>query len=209
VLKKQIEKLDIKILTNATVKEFVGKREVSHALITNGEMIETDVVLISAGIRPRLDLVKKDNFEINKCLVVNQYMETSIPNTYAAGDVIEYNHQSWGIIPAALEQAAVAAKSILDIKEDGYKPTIPSNTLKIMDFDLVSIGTTTMESEDDECKVFSAKNDEKGIFKKFVLKNGVLIGAILLGTKEDSSFIKKYINKEVHVEEIEKRLIIK
>jgi nitrite reductase (NADH) large subunit len=89
-----------------------------------------------------------------------------------------------------------------------YVPTVPSNKLKIMDFDVVSTGTAIFDDVDQNCKVFISKDEVKGVYKKFVVRDGKLIGSILVASKKDEGFVAEKINKDVNEEEIQKHVPI-
>ena len=208
ILEDKINNLGIRTILGTTAEEILGENTVKGVRLTNGSELEGGAIVISAGIRANLDLVKDAGLKINKCLVVNEYMQTSDPDIYAAGDVIEYNERGWGIIPAALDQANIAAKCIASKNCEAYESTTPSNKLKILDFDLMSTGSAILGDAQGDCKVFISKDEMKGVFKKFVLRDGKLIGSILLESKNDESFVKKNINKDVSEEEVKQRLVI-
>jgi nitrite reductase (NADH) large subunit len=206
MLQDKINHLGIDTVLGATVEEILGSDHVTGVKLTGDKVLDTDFVLVSAGIKPRIDLAVKAGLKVNKALVVNEYMQTSDENIFAAGDVVEFAGKGWGIIPAALEQSAVVAKKIAGEPCDAYIPTTPSNKLKIMDFDVMSAGTAILDDADQNCKVFISKDEMKGIYKKFVVRDGKLIGSILLQAKKDEGFVAQNINKDVSEEEIKKHV---
>jgi nitrite reductase (NADH) large subunit len=116
---------------------------------------------------------------------------------YAAGDVAEFEGRVYGIIPAALEQAKIAAMNMLEKEKHVYKGTIPSNTLKIVGIDLTSMGLVNPEgSQYEEVKKI---DKEKGVYKKIVLEQGKIVGAIILGDRKGVTSIKKLMDQEIGV----------
>ncbi|HME52105.1 MAG TPA: FAD-dependent oxidoreductase [Candidatus Lokiarchaeia archaeon] len=208
ILEEKINSLGIKTITGANVDEILGLDQVTGVKLVDGTVLKADVVLISSGITPRLETFQNAGLTINKGLVVNEFMQTSDASIYAAGDIIEFNNRGWGIIPAAIDQAEVAGKMIAGVSCDPYMPTVPSNKLKIMDFDVMAVGSMILDDEDDECKVFISKDDFQGVYKKFVMREGKLIGSILIAAKDDEQFVAQNINKEIPEEDIQARLAI-
>jgi nitrite reductase (NADH) large subunit len=206
ILNDKIHSLGIKTVLGANVEEILGTDHVTGVKLAGNKVLEADIVLISAGIKPRLDLATKAGLKVNKGLVVNEFMQASDENIFAAGDIVEFGGKGWGIIPAALDQAAVAAKKIAGEACDPYTPTVPSNKLKIMDFDVMSAGTAILDDADQNCKVFISKDELKGVYKKFVVRDGKLIGSILLQAKKEEGFVAQNINKDVSEEEIKKHV---
>lgn len=145
ILKDQIETRGINIVLGVKTEEILGKKTVSGILLDNGKELSSNLVLISAGVKPNTDLAVEARIKVDKGVVVDQYLETSVNNVYAAGDIAEVQGRVYGIIPAALEQAKIAAINILEKEKQNYKGTIPSNTLKIAGIDLTSIGIVNPE----------------------------------------------------------------
>ncbi|MFX1476905.1 MAG: NAD(P)/FAD-dependent oxidoreductase, partial [Promethearchaeota archaeon] len=113
MLKDEIESRGIKVVLNATTEEILGNGIVSGIKLKGGEKIGADIVLIQAGIRPRIQLAKNAQLATNRGIIVNEFLETSEKDVYAVGDCIEYNNQIWGIIPACMEQSKIVAASVL------------------------------------------------------------------------------------------------
>ncbi len=178
VFKSQIEKLGIKFALGVKTQEILGDQTVSGISLDNGNVLQGGLVLFSAGIRSNIELAAKTGIRVNKGVVVDQYLQTSVPNVYASGDVAEFDGRVYGIIPAAEEQSKIAALNMLGKKQE-YHGTIPSNTLKVVGIDLASIGVANPEgSRYEEVKRIIR---EKGIYKKIVLDQGKIIGAIVFG----------------------------
>jgi len=155
--------------------------------LEDGRIIHGDLLIISAGIIPKVEFAKNSGINVNKGIVVNNYMETNVEGIFAVGDCVEHQGRIYGIIPACLDQAKVAVENIMGGKVE-YKGTIPLNSLKVTGVDLTSIGEINPEGEGYEVKVYK---DKEGFYRKLVFKDDKLVGAILLGDK------RKYVNKIV------------
>jgi nitrite reductase (NADH) large subunit len=171
-------------------------------------VIEGDMVILSAGTRSNMGLARDAGLKLNKGIVVDSSLRTSDPNIYALGDVSEFNGQVWAMIPPALDQARVAAKKILGQPSPDYKGTVPSNTLKVSGFDLTSVGTVRSAHEPPEpgFEEIRAVTADGKVYKKFVLKEGKMIGAILLGTKKEALKVTKLIKDGEPVDAIKAEL---
>ena len=112
-------------------------------------------------------------------------------------NLTEFKGKMYGIIPVALEQARIAASNILEMEHDVYTGTIPSNTLKVVDIDLISVGIVNPE----EPKYEEIKKEDKknGVYKKLVLDKGKIVGAILLGDRKGVSSIRKLIAQKTDI----------
>lgn len=197
MLKDRIETRGIKIVLGATTEEILGKETVSGILLDNGKELSGDFVLISAGVRPNTDLAAEAGIKVEKGVVVDQYLQTSANDVYAAGDVAEFDGRVYGIIAAAMEQARIAATNMLEKEKQAYEGTIPSNTLKIVGIDLTSMGLVNPEgSQYEEIKKI---DEERGVYKKIVLQQGRIVGAIILGDRKGVTPIKNLMDQQVEV----------
>ena len=205
ILKNQIESYGINIILGAKTLEILGNKTVTGILLDSGATISADLVLISAGVRPNTGLALESGIKVNRGVVVNEHLRTSDENVYAVGDVAEFNGMIYGIIPAAIEQATVAAANILGDKHSVYSGTVPSNTLRIIGIDLTSMGIVNPEEPKyEEIKKSDQKN---GTYKKLVLDKGKIVGAILLGDKKGVTSIKKLMTQQTDITEYKNSIL--
>jgi nitrite reductase (NADH) large subunit len=198
ILKKRIESHGIGIVLGAKTVEVLGS-PVSGILLDSGETIQGELVLISAGIRSNIELASESGIKVNRGIVVDGHLRTSAEDIYAVGDVAEYEGTVYGIIPAAIEQATIAAANMLGNKQNVYTGTVPSNTLKVVGIDLTSIGI--VNPEDPKYEEIKKSDMKKGVYKKLVLDKGKIVGAILLGDKKGVTSIKKLIAQKTDITE--------
>jgi nitrite reductase (NADH) large subunit len=145
ILKNRITSRGIDIVLGAKTVEILGKNTVSGILLDSGKEISGNLILISAGMRSNTKLALEAGIKVNRGIVVDGRLRTSTKDVYAIGDVAEFEGTVYGIIPAALEQARIAAANILGTEHNVYAGTIPSNTLKVFDVDLISVGLVNPE----------------------------------------------------------------
>ncbi len=208
MLQSWIEAMGTAVLTNAETEEILGDSTVTGVRLKDGRTVECDMVVVSAGARANLSLAKDAGLEVNRGVVVDPSLRTSDPSIYAIGDVAEFEGRVWGMIPPALDQARIAAKKLLGVDGPDYAGTVPSNTLKVMGIDLTSIGTVRGEHGADAggLEEMRAVSADGRVYRKFVLKDDVMIGAILLGTKKGVPKITKMIKEALPVGDLRKTL---
>lgn len=203
ILKRLIENMGINVFLNSATSEILGNGEARGILLSDHQRVNGELILISAGIRSNIDLAKQAGIAVNKGIVVNNYLATNFSNIYAAGDVAEHQGRIYGIIPAALEQSEAAAMNMLGEAVE-YQGTVPSNTLKVVGVDLISMGI--VNPEEDGYEELRMIDDERGIYKKAVLKDGQVVGAILLGEKKDVAVLGKIIKTGVNVAQFKDKM---
>jgi len=197
ILKGGIETHGINIVLGVKTEEILGKNTVSGILLDTGKELSGNLVLLSAGVRSNTNLAVEAGIKVDKGVVVDQYLQTSVKDVYAAGDVAEFEGRVYGIIPAAMEQAKIAAKNMLEKEKQVYNGTIPSNTLKIVGIDLTSMGLVNPEGP--QYEELKKIDKEKGVYKKIVLEQGKIVGAIILGDRKGVTSIKKLMGREIDV----------
>jgi NAD(P)H-nitrite reductase large subunit len=207
LLRRLIEGPRTAVRLASEVTEFLGERRVRGLRLAGGEELPAETVLISAGISPRVSLARDAGLAVRKGIIVNDELRTSDPAIFAAGDAAEFQGTVWGIIPAALDHAPVVAASIMGRDGPRYRQTIPQNTLKIAGISLTSIGMVTVGEEEKDRTTVVAKLDELSRrYEKYVVRDGLLTGCILLGSRDNYSFATQTIGKPVTQADIQMRL---
>ncbi len=196
LLKAQIEKMKIKIRLKSATEEILGQKEVKGLRFKDGTQVKRDMVVVAAGVRPNTSLAKEASLETDRGLIVNEYLQASHPKIFAAGDCIQHSGRVYGIIPASFDQARIAASNIIG-EQRKYRGTVPSNTLKIVGLYVTSVGLVNPEGE--EFEEIQIENKEDGIYKKIVLHNGNLVGAIWIGTKKGVTEISRAVTEKQNV----------
>jgi len=197
LLKTEIEKMGIKVHLGLAAEEILGQEEMKGLKFKGGQEREADMAVVAAGIRPEIELGKEAGLEVDRGLVVNDFLQSSEPKIFAAGDILQHRGQIYGIIPATFAQARLVASNILGDKKK-YEGTIPWNTLKVAGLYVTSIGLINAEEETQE--EIRQERREEGIYKKIILQDGIIIGALWIGTKNGVDHISRVISEKKSVE---------
>jgi nitrite reductase (NADH) large subunit len=188
LLKAQIERLGIAVRLGASAEEITGAGEASGLRFQDGGSAEADMVVFAAGVRPNVTLAKDAGLETDRGVVVDDSLRTNHPSVFAAGDVAQHKGRIYGIIPASFDQARAAAYGMLGLDRK-YEGTVPSNTLKVVGLFVTSVGLVNPEGAGYE--IIAKEDAEAGVYKKLVLKDGALEGAIWMGTKKGAADIAR------------------
>jgi len=147
ILQGIIERGGVKVITGQACARIEAKGAVRRIHLKNGDQLEADMVVISAGVQPNLALAQSGGLACNRGVVVDERLRCSHADILAAGDVAEFRGRVWGIIPAALAQARVAAAQITGDTDVEYHDIVPSTTLKVTGIDVASIGEAIPEGD--------------------------------------------------------------
>jgi len=184
----------------AKTQEIKGEDRVSGVLLEGGELLPAEMVIISAGVRPALELAKALSLDHDKGVKVDEQMRTNQPGIYAAGDVAEFKGIPYGIWTASTEQGQIAGTNMAG-GNALYKGTVMANTLKVVGIDLASAGNIDAENKL-ESKVLT---DQK-VYKKIVLENDQIVGCIMLGDTKGFTKITKLMSEKQNVSQIKDKL---
>ena len=178
----------MQLITEARTRELLGADRVTAVALEDGRTVPADLVVLATGVRPNSHLARKAALEVNQGVVVDNHLATSAPDILAAGDVCEHHGVLYGNWAAAQFQGAIAGMNAAGLGvEFGGIPR--SNTLKVLGVDMVSTGL--FEPADGSYVV--AERQADGAYFRFVLHDGLLVGAVMLGEAGPAGRIKKAI----------------
>ncbi|MDP2106921.1 MAG: FAD-dependent oxidoreductase [Desulfobulbaceae bacterium] len=201
-LKEMMEtKLGFSFRLDAQTKEIIGHERVTGIALKDGETLPCEMVIISAGVRPNLDLAVSMGLTHDKGIVVNERMETSIKDVFAAGDVAEFGGQPpTGIWPTAMQHGKVAGI----VKAYGtaiYSGTIMANRLKVAGIDLAAIGDIDADQRHE-----SRITVTDTTYRKIVIDQNQIIGCILLGDTRDYGKLNRAITDKTELHLLDREL---
>jgi nitrite reductase (NADH) large subunit len=145
--------------------------------LDNDVILGADMVLLSAGVRPELTLARKLGLDTDKAVLVDDRMQTSLPDVYAAGDVSEHRGQYYGIWPAAVEQGRVAGSNMAGVRME-YGGTVMANSLKVAGIALTAFGEIDHEGRR-SAMLYS--DPGSGVYRKLVHDKEKILGGVFLG----------------------------
>lgn len=198
ILEEIVKKAGVTFKKGVGTKELIGDNRIKGILLDNGEIIDADVVIISTGVKANGHIVEGTGIEVKRAIVVNNKMETGIPNVYACGDCAEYNGINYALWSEAIEQGKTAGINATG-GEYVYETIIPSTTLNAFGSSVFSIGDVGSDPniEYETYEDFDGKN-----FKKMYFKNGVLSGGILIGDTSKTVALIEGFEKRKNMEEM-------
>lgn len=182
LLKKILENKGLNFYLNAGIECFLGKETVKGVKFGDGTVSEAELVLVSAGIRPDISLAESiTGMKVNKGIIVNEFMETSLDCIYAAGDIAEYKGSVYGIWGPSRRQGKVAGLNMKDIKTE-FAPPVPSYKLKVAGVNVVSAGELDFDLNHEYAEESGADKYRKTVYDS---RNNP-IGLIEVGDFEDT-----------------------
>jgi nitrite reductase (NADH) large subunit len=170
-------RIGMQVLYRAESEGLTGEDRVRGIVLKDGRTLRCDVFLAAVGIRPNIELAREAGISVNRGVVVDDRMETSVPGVFAAGDVAEHDGRVLGLWPIAAKQGEVAALNALGGNET-LTAEVPATILKGVGVDLFSIGRFEPRAGDE----IVVDEDPSGpSYRKLVVSQGRAAGAIVLG----------------------------
>jgi NAD(P)H-nitrite reductase large subunit len=209
MFQQRIQEHGIEVITGTDVSEIIGNGDVKAIKLESGKVIGCSIVIVGKGVQPNIDLVKESGIETKEGIIVDDNMRTNIANIFAAGDVCEtfdpaLNQRTVNALwPNAIEQGKIAGANILGegLKYDG---SMGMNSIEFFDLPVVSMGITRLPSDGSYEEIAKRGND---IYKKLILKDNLLVGAILVGKIDNSGVYLDLIKKRLNVSSIVDKLL--
>jgi nitrite reductase (NADH) large subunit len=140
-LKRRIEGMGIRVLLPRQTSTIFGNGHVDGLRFADGEELDAELVVIAAGIKPNVALARNAGLEVNRGIIVDDFMETSDPRIFAVGECTEHRGQTFGLVAPLYDQARVLASTITGNRSAGFSAGAPAARLKIMGVDIFSAGS--------------------------------------------------------------------
>tara|TARA_R110002095_G_scaffold78106_2_gene67126 strand:- start:73410 stop:76388 length:2979 start_codon:yes stop_codon:yes gene_type:complete len=187
ILVQKIEELGVEVHLNKATDEVLGESKVTGIRFQDGEELELDMIIVSAGIRPRDELARECDLEVGERggILVNDHLQTSDPDIYAVGEVALHSGMVYGLVAPGYQMAEVAATHLCQSGEAHFTGSDLSTKLKLMGVDVASFGDYEADPAISKCLTF--QDPFKGVYKKLVfnLDGTKLLGGILIGDASD------------------------
>jgi NAD(P)H-nitrite reductase large subunit len=215
IIETVMQKDGISIITGRTVQRILGKEgneeAVGGVVLDNGTVIECDMVVVAVGVIPRTELAAQTDLKLNRGILVDRFMQTSVPNVYACGDVAEAydfinkTNRVLALWPVARIGGRVAGYNMAG-KKCEYPGATAMSALNYFGVPMISVGLTTLDdAEGFETLIFHDK--ERRVYRKIVLKDETIVGMILVGDVESAGTIFNLMKNRINVEMFKHKLI--
>jgi nitrite reductase (NADH) large subunit len=207
VLRRGIERLGIKIELTARTEAILGTERVTGVRLADGRVVECDMVVVAAGIRPNTEPAAASGLAVERGIVVDDHMRVlDEPDIYAVGECAQHRGKLYGVVAPLWEQAKVLAAHITGANPAAaYHGSRIATKLKVAGVDVASMGVPAPERDDDEFVVFAEPS--RGTFKSVVIRDGRLIGATLLGDVSKVAFLTQAFDRGLPLPEDRVRLL--
>ncbi|WP_158849310.1 nitrate reductase [Algibacter sp. L1A34] len=167
--------------------------------LKSGKSLTANAIVYAIGTRPNIEIAKENGILCGRGVKVNQHLQSSVPNIFAIGEIAEFNNQLFGITSAAEEQANILANFIAGDISVSYSGSVLMNILKFNDLNLCSIGEINIPENDLSYEEIIFTDISKRYYKKCIVKDDLLVGAVLMGDKNEFAEFKTMIESKIEM----------
>ncbi|PWH82021.1 NAD(P)H-nitrite reductase [Algibacter marinivivus] len=175
--------------------------------LKSGKSITANAIVYAIGTIPNVEIARENGIKCIRGVKVNQHLQSSHPDIFAIGEIAEFNNQLFGITSAAEEQANILANFIAGDVSCSYNGSVLMNILKFNDLNLCSIGNISVPENDDSYEEIIFTDIKKRYYKKCIVKDDLLVGAVLMGDKNEFAEFKTMIDSKIEMAEKRDKLL--
>ena len=209
LLAQDVQERGIQIYFDNEVNTVFEDDEINSLSINlkTGKTITANAIVYAIGTIPNIELARTSKLAAQRGVVVNQYLQTSDPTIFAMGEIAQFNNNLFGITSAAEQQADIAAKYILGDLNSTYKGSVLMNILKFEDLDLCSIGNIEYPENDPSYQEILLMDVSKSFYKRCIVKDDKLVGAVMMGDKSEFAEFKSLIEDRTELSDKREELL--
>jgi ferredoxin-nitrate reductase len=199
LLHEELEEKGVDIYYNDEIERFLGSENIAGVKLKSGLEISCQAVVIAIGTIPNIELARASGIEHKRGVIVNEYLQTSDPSMYAIGEIAEFKGFLYGITAAAEQQAEIVARHLGGDIAHYYEGSLLMNILKMHGTDLVSLGLAEAPPDDPAYEEILFIDKAKRYYKKCIIHNDKLVGAILIGDKSEFLEFRDLIQNKIEL----------
>ncbi len=212
LVQRRLEENGIEVIAGQDITEVIGEGEIRAVKLDSGKALECSMVIIGKGVRANMDLVKDTEVKVNRGIIANSDLKTNIPNIFSAGDVSETFDLALGEFSVnTLWTAAVGQGKIAGANMSGeninYAGSIAANATEFFGLPVVSLGVHKIKEGSSGYEQLVVKDEKSGFYKKVILKDNFVSGAILVGDIKNSGVLLRLIKERIDVSSFKEKLL--
>jgi nitrite reductase (NADH) large subunit len=187
ILAETVRRMGMRLHLETGTEAVLGEERVTGLRFTDGTVLPCDMVVLACGIRPNAELAAECGLVVERGIVVDDRLQTSDPHIYAVGECAQHRGEVYGVVAPLWEQVQVLAGHLTGRVPHGtYAGSRVSTRLKVAGVEVTAIGTPDARPGDE---VVRFSEPSRGVYKKLVIRNGRLAGAILLGDGDRAPYL--------------------
>jgi len=204
LLQKSLEAKGLKFVLEAQTSEIVGPDRVTAVRLKDGTEIPADLVVMTAGVRPNVELAKQAGLHCERAIIVDDTMQTYDPRVYAVGECVQHRGSTFGLVAPIWDQARVCGAHLAGAGHRRYVQQASATRLKVTGVELYSAGDFVGGEGSEDLVLRDAR---RGVYKRLILKDNCLTGAVLYGDVRDGPWYFDLIQRRADIGAIRSNLL--
>ena len=204
LLKESLERSGLRILLDAQTSAITGEGKVEAVQFLDGSALPADLVVMAAGVRPNVALGREAGLHCERAIVVDDTLQTYDPRIYAVGECVQHRRATFGLVAPVWEQARVCAAHLAGAGHRRYVQAATATKLKVTGIDLYSAGDINGGADSEELVL---RDRHSGVYKRLVLEDGRVTGAVLVGDVGDGPWYFDLIQRGADISAFRDRLL--
>jgi len=204
LLQQALERKGLRFLLKANTAEIVGPDRVSAVRFADGTQIPADLVVMTAGVRPNIDLAKQAGLHCERAIVVDDTLQTYDPRVYAVGECVQHRTATFGLVAPIWDQARVCGAHLAGAGHRRYVQRATATKLKVTGVELYSAGDF-IGGPDSEDLVL--RDPRRGVYKRLVIEENRVIGAVLYGDVNEGAWYFELIQNRTDISSLRSQLL--
>ena len=211
-VQRKLEENGIEIILGQDVDEIIGNGDIKAVKLDSGKAFESSLIIVGKGVSPNIDLIKETEIKFNEGILADNSMQTNMPNIYTAGDVCESFDVALGqfsmnaLWPVAVEQGKIAGANMSGDKLN-YAGSLGMNSLEFFGLPVISLGIYKVKEADTNFEELKFCNTKENLYKKIILRDNFIVGAIFVGDIRNSGVFLRLIRERIGVSSFKDRLL--
>ncbi|SUA97878.1 nitrite reductase (NAD(P)H) [Paenibacillus thiaminolyticus] len=192
LLEQELERQGIRFALGKQTVEITGGERVEGLRFSDGTELKAEFVVMAVGICPNIGIGQASGLDVNRGIVVDDCLRTSAEDVYAVGECTEHRGVCYGLVAPLFEQGAVLAKTLAGVETKPYEGSVCSTKLKVSGVDVFSTGIFL---ETPECTTLTFHDGWKRTYRKIVLRDNIIVGAVLFGDTDDGAKLERLVKQ--------------
>ena len=211
-MQRKLEENGIEIILGQDVDEIIGNGDIKAVKLDSGKAFESSLIIVGKGVSPNIDLIKETQIKFNEGILANNSMQTNMPNIYTAGDCAESFDVALGqfsmnaLWPVAVEQGKIAGANMSG-DHLNYEGSLGMNSIEFFGLPVISLGIYKVKESDTNFEELKFCNTKGDLYKKIILKDNFIVGAIFVGDIKNSGVFLRLIRERINVSTFKDRLL--
>jgi nitrite reductase (NADH) large subunit len=204
LLQKALERKGLRFLLNARTAEIVGSERVTAVRLDDGTEIAADLVVMTVGVRPNIELAQQAGLHCERGIVVDDTLQTYDPRVYAVGECVQHRMVTFGLVAPIWDQARVCGAHLAGAGHRRYVQRATATRLKVTGVDLYSAGDFLGGPSTEDLVL---RDPRRGVYKRLVLEHNRVIGAVLYGDVKDGAWYFDLIQNRTDISHLRSQLL--